>query len=926
MQKECFVDGAHRFRVTIGNLNGICSIMTETMNGKSLKAISLGVLRAEDDTEMLRNAFIETADYRTLIETSDRVIVVGRRGTGKSALTSQLQKHWQGVDTANIIRIIPKEHQIIGLRPLISRFGEKFNLVKAGSKLIWRYALVMEAAIALRPHYKFKKNVDSFLERAINRWPSTNIDVTEKVKRLLSSNLKNDKSPEELIGELPAQLELEELEKAVAALCSDLGHQLVVLVDRLDEGYEPDHVGVGFIDGLVQATIHLKTKIPEIKPIVFIRDNIFRSVQIQDLDYTRNIEGHVLRLHWDEATLFNFATKRIAISLNISHESSLKIWNACAVGQLSGKEGFTKCLKLTLYRPRDLLALLNEAFLAGARHETQHLEFQHIESSADQISLNRFNDLIKEYSDEVPGLAAYAGAFRGKDPEQSVKNAISYLEEIFSKGSTNSKVQQDIFILEDAKSAIPALYSVGFLGIQEGVTGKFVFCHDGRSANKEFQMGDAILVHPCYWMAINCNRTTLSPEEAEEIYDEYDIEISSKTPEIRAQKIDALIDSLNSINEGFEQSALFEEWCVKAIRICFARGLRNVDLIPSRTEKGRKHVIGTNLGEYGFWKRILEEYSAKQVVFNICNYHSLERIDYDSTVKGLDSECGKFAVVVSRDKNEDLYAGVDLEWVREIYSSQKVLVIKITAKLLVKLLNKLKKPQKHNAVDDELHRLLDIYLRLYIHGQAKARVEKKNKRQLKKAVKKALEHVNSKILFLSADPSDASRLRLAEEQREIQEKLRLGNYRDSCSIEIRTSVRPQDISQALLDISPRIVHFSGHGTSAGKLCFEDKLGKTKPIDKDALSSLFAQFSNDIECVVLNACYSEDQANAVAKHIHYVVGMKKEISDDAAIAFSTGFYQAISGGRSIVSAFDLGLTQISLQGINERSIPKLIQRQ
>ncbi|MDN2631819.1 hypothetical protein OB913_26430 [Klebsiella pneumoniae] len=44
---------------------------------------------------MLSSTFIETADFRTLIETDDRTIVVGRRGTGKSALFIQLNEHWK---------------------------------------------------------------------------------------------------------------------------------------------------------------------------------------------------------------------------------------------------------------------------------------------------------------------------------------------------------------------------------------------------------------------------------------------------------------------------------------------------------------------------------------------------------------------------------------------------------------------------------------------------------------------------------------------------------------------------------------------------------------------------------------------------------------------------------------------------------------
>ena len=69
------------------------------------------------------------------------------------------------------------------------------------------------------------------------------------------------------------------------------------------------------------------------------------------------------------------------------------------------------------------------------------------------------------------------------------------------------------------------------------------------------------------------------------------------------------------------------------------------------------------------------------------------------------------------------------------------------------------------------------------------------------------------ILFLAADPTDFSRLRLGQELREIQEKLQLAKMRDKFKLEQRMSVRPVDISQAILDEMPKIVHFSGHGTA-----------------------------------------------------------------------------------------------------------------
>ena len=181
------------------------------------------------------------------------------------------------------------------------------------------------------------------------------------------------------------------------------------------------------------------------------------------------------------------------------------------------------------------------------------------------------------------------------------------------------------------------------------------------------------------------------------------------------------------------------------------------------------------------------------------------------------------------------------------------------------------------------------------------------------------------ILFLAADPTDASRLRLGEEMREIREKLRMAKLRNRFKLEQRMSVRPADVSQALLEVQPQIVHFSGHGMAKGALCFENQLGATHPVQPDAVAALFEQFANQVHCVVLNACFSKIQATALARHIDYVIGMNQEISDKAAIAFAVGFYQALGAGRAIEEAYKLGCAQIGLQDLSEHLTPVLIKK-
>ena len=179
-----------------------------------------------------------------------------------------------------------------------------------------------------------------------------------------------------------------------------------------------------------------------------------------------------------------------------------------------------------------------------------------------------------------------------------------------------------------------------------------------------------------------------------------------------------------------------------------------------------------------------------------------------------------------------------------------------------------------------------------------------------------------KILLLTANPKGTGKLRLDEEARDIKEGLRRAQERDWFEIRSEWAVRPRDIRRAILDFKPHIVHFSGHGAADAGLAFENDSGQIHFVPSDALAGLFKLFANHVECVLLNACYSEVQANAIAQHIDFVVGMNTEIGDRAAIEFSVGFYDAIGAGCIISNAYEFGCNAIQLAGIQEHLTPVL----
>ena len=687
-----------------------------------MKGNILGDIRAENDTAMLDRAFLETSDYKTLLESLDRCVIIGRRGTGKSALVHKLNQYWHDQEKTFVVVVTPEEDQIIGLRGLLNVFGDNFVHIKAGAKIAWRYSLYMEIITRVSGHYKLQKFIDqSKLSSHIAEWGGTHKDVSTKLRNKLRKILKKDISAEENIADLSSNLRLDDVETGLHDIFKRCNHKFILLIDRLDEGYTPDGMGVALVDGFVQAVIDLNTKFPDnVRGLVFLRDNMYRSISISDPDFTRNIEGQVLRLHWDDYGLFNLVCNRLRVAYNNDQENNARLWNSYSARELRGREGFRFALRLTLYRPRDILVLLNNSFLHAANRNREKIIVEDIESSAKSISENRLHDLHKEYESIFPALNIFTSAFTSGPPKITINSAQKIIDTVLLKDNYGVEIQRDIVIFENSIQVLQRLYGIGFIGIYDNGASSFVFCHDGRDPAKEILADSKLMIHPCYWLALNLTEKTLDLDQADDIYDEYDIEISSISEEQRQSRIGRIIEEIKGIDHGKSDCHSFEEWCLQAIKLIFAGALSNVELHPNKNGRQQRDIVATNMASIPVWNRILQDYGTRQVVFEIKNYADLEENEYRQINTYLSNDYGKMGFIITRAQNNNLERGKELDWAQELYFNQgKKIVIKLSERYLLKHLSKLRSPQKHDASNIELNKLIDTYIRKYLIIKAK---------------------------------------------------------------------------------------------------------------------------------------------------------------------------------------------------------------
>ena len=176
----------------------------------------------------------------------------------------------------------------------------------------------------------------------------------------------------------------------------------------------------------------------------------------------------------------------------------------------------------------------------------------------------------------------------------------------------------------------------------------------------------------------------------------------------------------------------------------------------------------------------------------------------------------------------------------------------------------------------------------------------------------------TKILILTANPLDSKRLDVDAEVRDIQAALE----RTEFEVVPRLAARAEDF-RALLE-RPAVVHFAGHGDTGGILLQTDD-GYTHGVSPSALAGMFEVFRHNVRCVVLNACFTAAQAEALAVYIDWVVGHEGDIGDAEARRFATAFYVALGHGSDVELAFAYAEKSVALESDEKKIRPRLYQK-
>lgn len=182
---------------------------------------------------------------------------------------------------------------------------------------------------------------------------------------------------------------------------------------------------------------------------------------------------------------------------------------------------------------------------------------------------------------------------------------------------------------------------------------------------------------------------------------------------------------------------------------------------------------------------------------------------------------------------------------------------------------------------------------------------------------------NLRILYATATPE--GELRVSQEIRRVKNAVSSALHRDLVDIEHAPDVTADDLLNYLTSFQPHVIHFSGHANQ-DVLVFDDGTmegGDGREIPIDLFMRAVSAPDQRPSLVVLNACESATNLEALLAGVPIAIGMSAPVGDADAITFATRFYRAVADGQSVESALTVARVDMEMNGLLDHDLPTLV---
>jgi len=410
---------------------------------------NVGTEGAEQDRDYLEDCYYDCGDLEILRDcSSNRCLVVGRTGSGKTALLLELQQkeeHAVSIDPEGLSLQYLSNSTIL---PQLEALGVSLGLFY---KLLWRHIFAVElikAKYGLRTAEgtrTFRDRIwdifrrDRQREKAMNYlitwgeefWQDTEYRVQQVTSKLeadvkASLGLKNAVldasvgggakcSVEEKadvvrrIQEVVNSLQVRELTQVIEMLGESVFDsaqpRYYLLLDKLDEGWVEDRFRYRLIKALVETVKEINHQLKGAKIIIAVRRDLLNHVIHETRDsgfQEEKYEPLYLSLKWSKEQLIEILNRRIRKLVHRRYSGAPVSWSDLMPNNVNKQRTDDYLIERTMFRPRDLIVFFN--LCIGQAVGKPEITAQMILDAESEYSQMRLRSLYDEWHTEFPEL------------------------------------------------------------------------------------------------------------------------------------------------------------------------------------------------------------------------------------------------------------------------------------------------------------------------------------------------------------------------------------------------------------------------------------------------------------------------------------------------------------------------------------------
>lgn len=415
--------------------------------------LSFGRLDAETD-DILVSSFVETGVIDDLRD--GKCLVIGRKGSGKTALF----RHYAATAPIAIAELdldayVWEFHRGFTESGLPSKFAYtaswKLLFYLAAYSVIRHLTTGEERRSAEAAFRRLGIGQDRNRIAAMAGWLARvrKVSLPEVTGVFAGGSLEVDPPTEPPLSPITAEA-ISDLERVLAGIYQRA--PFVVLVDRLDDGWDETQAARDLITGAIRATreASIRLQARTLAPVVlFLREDLWDRVRYNDRS---KIGQDVVFLNWHDYDLKRILERRITSSMSLGTEEALSAVFEAQATEPHSVPNFI--VSRSLRRPRDVISFANLA-LDQAR-KNHHAQISHDDALSAETAFSRrvFEEFQDAYENHIPQSSILKNTLR------SLSRVEFTAEEWLSAAASYGRSK------EDAEMYLDALVEYSLVGIR----------------------------------------------------------------------------------------------------------------------------------------------------------------------------------------------------------------------------------------------------------------------------------------------------------------------------------------------------------------------------------------------------------------------------------------------------------------------------